>query len=177
MLQPDNIRYINSDRVQNVVNNKKTYYNAAVRNGIMLPPLNDPMITKPFLDEVRTKKVWLPKADECMGYTCVQKPTKLVLSKYLADALKREAQNADPKQATREERDAVLLLATRILENPPDAHFQLTILKKVEPDHFVFAKNYVRPRIKRGKQAAIFQIEDPDGFFEGLPEAPAAKRT
>ena len=87
----NNIRYVNSDRVQNVVNNKKTYYNAGVRNGYTLPPLNDPMVTKDFLDEVRTKKVWLPKADECRGYTCVQKPTKLVLAKYTADALRREA--------------------------------------------------------------------------------------
>ena len=70
----------------------------------------------------------------------------------------------------------MLRLAAHILERPPDAHFQLTILKKVESDHFVFAKNYVRPRIKRGKQAAIYQIEDPDGFFDGLPEAPVAKR-
>ena len=61
-----------------------------------MPPLKDPIITRIFMDAIRTKKIWLPKAEDCCGYTCVTPPSKLVLADYNAKALRKHAQDADP---------------------------------------------------------------------------------
>ena len=51
------------------------------------------------------------------------------------------------------------------------------LLKFVSPKHFVFAKNYVRPKPQRNLADNEYQIEDHDSFFEGLPECAPSKRT
>ena len=50
------------------------------------------------------------------------------------------------------------------------------LLKKVDPNHFVFGKNYVKPIMKKGTNAEIYQIRDDDDFFKDLPDAPEVKR-
>ena len=62
------------------------------------------------------------------------------------------------------------------MSSPPDVHFQLTLLKHIDPNHWVFDRNYVRPKIKRGVNDNVYQIEDNDGFFSNLPEAKEVKR-
>ena len=61
--------------------------------------------------------------------------------------------------------------------SPPERNFQLMLLKFVSPKHFVFAKNYVRPKPQRNLADNEYQIEDHDSFFEGLPEGAPSKRT
>ena len=50
------------------------------------------------------------------------------------------------------------------------------ILKFIQPDHFVFHKSYVRPKVKKNQDDDLYQIPDDEGFFEGLPEAEKVKR-
>ena len=83
-MQQNAPKYIRSDRVKAVVNNKRTYYSAFGRNGILMPPFKDAIITTEFMDGVRAKSIWLPKAEECIGYTCVSPPSKIVLANYNA---------------------------------------------------------------------------------------------
>ena len=71
---------------------------------------------------VRLKTLWLPKAGDCKGYTCVTPPTKAELAQYNAKALRESANNAG-QDIPRWQRDAVHELANRILERPPDKHF------------------------------------------------------
>ena len=61
--------------------------------------------------------------------------------------------------------------------SPPERNFQLMLLKFVSPKHFVFAKNYVRPKPQLNLADNEYQIEDHDSFFEGLPECAPSKRT
>ena len=79
MVEPHH-KFIRSDQVAYKVNNKKSIYNACSRNGYLMPPFNDPITTFEFCDMVRLKTLWLPKAEDCKGYTCVDKPTKFELA-------------------------------------------------------------------------------------------------
>ena len=75
-------------------------------------------------------------------------------------------------QATR---DAIRKLMVAILEKPPNKGFQLTLLKHVCHDHFVFSKGYVKPKPQK-QVDPDWQLDDPHGFFAGLPLAPEVKR-
>ena len=50
------------------------------------------------------------------------------------------------------------------------------ILKFIQPDHFVFHKSYVRPKVKKNQGDDLYQIPDDEGFFDGLPETGKVKR-
>ena len=58
---------VSSSNVAKYVNNKKTLYLACARNGYLLPPERDPIVTFDFLDSVRVGLIWLPKTHECVG--------------------------------------------------------------------------------------------------------------
>ena len=114
---------------------------------------------------VRKRELWMPKAADCCGYSCVTPPTKQVLAEYNCKALNNHANNADPKTVTREQKEAVRELARRIMYVPPDRGFQLMLLKHVDSTHFVFDKNYVRPKIQKKVVESVYQIRDDEGFF------------
>ena len=63
---------VSSSNVVKYVNNKKSLYLACSRNGYLLPPERDPLVTFDFLDSVRVGLIWLPKTDECVG-KCLDK--------------------------------------------------------------------------------------------------------
>ena len=63
---------VSSSNVAKYVNNKKTLYLACARNGYLLPPERDSMVTFDFLDKVRMGLIWLPKTDQCVG-KCLHK--------------------------------------------------------------------------------------------------------
>ena len=43
------------------------------------------------------------------------------------------------------------------------------MLAQFQPDHFIFAKNYVHPRRARAQAQQNIQVPNPDNFFD-LPE-------
>ena len=94
MVEPHH-KFIRSDQVAYKVNNKKSIYNACSRNGYLMPPFNDPITTFEFCDMVRLRTIWLPKAEDCKGYTCVDKPTKFELAQFNSTALHKSANDAD----------------------------------------------------------------------------------
>ena len=62
------------------VNNKQSLYDACVRNDFLLPSYKDSIVTFEFLELVIAKKIWLPKAADCVMYSCVDVPTKVELA-------------------------------------------------------------------------------------------------
>ena len=99
-------QFVRSDKVATVVNNKKSYFEACLRNGLLMPNFKDSIVTIPMMDEIREKTIWLPKAVDCCGYTVVNPPSKLVLAEYNAEALRKRTKDASGRVLTREERDA-----------------------------------------------------------------------
>ena len=92
---------VRSSNVAKYVNNKKTLYLACARNGYLLPPERDPIVTFDFLDSVRVGLIWLPKTHECVGkyldklnellvylaYSCPSPPSKEILAGYISEAI------------------------------------------------------------------------------------------
>ena len=107
------------------------------------------MITFDFLEDVRLGNIWLPKATDCRGYTCVTPPTKAMLAEYNSEALRDMISQPENQKRPRAWKDSVRSLANKLLIHLPDKHFQMMLLKHVCPEHEIFGKNYVRPRIKK----------------------------
>ena len=179
-MNPNERNYIRSDRVALLINNKSSMYDACLRNGFLLPPKKDAMVTFEFLDQVRSQDIWLPKADDCRCYTCVTPPTKLQLADIVSRLLQAKA-NTD-KSIPRWQKEPIRNLATRILNSPPQKEFQLFLIKHLCPDHEIFHKSYVRPvpkkddEEKKDEDLLYFQIEDKNNFFDDLPECKSTKR-
>ena len=53
------------------MNNKSSFYDACVRNDIMVPPFKDSIVTFEFLEKVLEGTIWLPKASECVMFSVV----------------------------------------------------------------------------------------------------------
>ena len=52
----------------------------------------------------------------------------------------------------------------------------MMLLKYVDSSHFVFDKNYVRPKIQKKVVENVYQVRDDYAFFQNLPDAPMVKR-
>ena len=70
-----------SDRIHS----KDFYYDAALRNGYILPHLASPFVTIEYIFAVATGKVWCPTEDTYIKKNCATKPSKeLVLAEVKA---------------------------------------------------------------------------------------------
>lgn len=136
-----------SDKVAKLINNKSSMYDACLRNGYLLPPKRDALVTFDFLDKIRSQEIWCPKAEDCTYYTCVTPPTKLELAGILNKLLQSKA-NTD-KSIPRWQKDPIRNLAARILNSPPQKEFQLLLIKHLAPKHEIFHKSYVKPVNKK----------------------------
>ena len=111
-----------------------------------------------------------------MNYACPSQPDKDTLAQYIYHAISNFLQNCDPTKVTPEKKEAIRLLSEHIMDNPPNAHFQLTLLNHIDPKHEVFQKGYVKPKFVKKKAGRDFMIEDTNGFYEGLPDCASARR-
>ena len=59
----------------------------------------------------------------------------------------------------------MLTTADRFLHHPPCKQYALTILYNLDPDHEIFAKDYVKPKPVRDVYSEDIQIADEDQFF------------
>ena len=150
-------------------------HDAMLRNKYMVPALKNSIVTYEFLEKVKDGMIWLPRSNECFMYSCPSQPNKEVLAQYIYDAINTFLQNADPAAVPREKKDAIRALAEAVQAQPPDKHWQLLVLNHIDPSHMVFQKGYVKPKGQRKKEDE-YQIEDRDGFFEGLPDCKFVKR-
>ena len=61
---------------QTRVRDKRSYYEAFVRNRYYMPPYKDQIITAKFLVLLRKQYYWLPKADQVKHGVIASKPSK-----------------------------------------------------------------------------------------------------
>ena len=66
--------------------------------------------------------------------------------------------------------------ANLILQKKPRVAWLELLLSTVDPEHPVFAKDYMAPRRQSLANAFEVKIPNPDGFFDGLPQHMTAKR-
>lgn len=60
--------------------------------------------------------------------------------------------------------------ALLIKQKPPSVSWLIMILSSLDPNHEVFAKDYVRPKEEK-QQYSSQMVYNPEGFFDGLPVA------
>ena len=49
-------------------------------------------------------------------------------------------------------------------------------MKTLEPDHYIFAKDYIKPKPQREVYKEDILIENVEGFYDGLPACKLNKR-
>ena len=70
--------------VQTRVRDKRSCYEAFVRNRYYMPPYKDQLITAKFLVLLRKKHYWLPMADQVKHGVVASNPSKQVIAEELA---------------------------------------------------------------------------------------------
>ena len=66
-------------------------------------------------------------------------------------------------------RQGFLNTAALIFKSPPSVTWLLLVLSTIEPNHAIFAKDYVKPKVVRQGQAVGVVVPNIDDFFTGLP--------
>lgn len=61
--------------------------------------------------------------------------------------------------------------ARLVLNKPPCVRWLLQVIAALDPDHEVFSRSYVPPKVTRYDeiQIADMQVNDPNGFFTDIP--------
>lgn len=75
------------------------------------------------------------------------------------------------KTLPEEEKAAFLKTALRVQSKPPCVNWMLMVLINVNPAHYLFDKNYVRPRHakKSSQMKAGAMVPNINGFFDNIP--------
>ena len=131
------------------------------------PDAKDKMMTKRFMKGVLQHKFWLPKSDQIkVARVCTFPPIKSILAQLVYDLLVAlPPENAEKDKAMK--RTAIL-----VRRKPPCKRWMLSVIAQMSPNHHIFSKEHTRqearPRANAAVAAADVQIENPDGFFDGL---------
>ena len=147
--------------------NKKGLWEALKRNQFNVPPLKDALCTKKWLLGVKNKVYWCLHASEAGPKKEVASvPSKKVLGEILVQVMRGLPSYGEP-------RDSGIRRTADHIEKKQgaDVHWMILILSTISPEHFIFAKDYVKPLIDRGQEKFVFDCNVPndDGFFTGLP--------
>lgn len=149
----------------NLVKDKKSLYEAFIRNRYFMPKIKEAIITGEFLVQLRDGKFFIPKADDVKVGCCVDPPSKAIVANELHTAM----------YAVPHEHGAnftVILRATAdlIKAKPPNRDWLLTMLHTFKPDHAYFHKAYVKRALGAAAAAAdADELINNDGFFDDLP--------
>ncbi len=142
-----------------LVDNKKTLYEAMQRNGWILPSIKSNCCTVEWMLGVREKEFWCPHVDNYVMRICARPPKKTQLLQILSDCIVKRGKAID-------------LGFTG--GNPPEIPFILKLISTIDPDCEIFKKDYMPPReIKAVEQV----IDNNDGFYSGLPQIDAKKKS
>ena len=75
------------DQARSLVPDKKAFYEALIRNQVVLPPLSDSIVTTAFLLGVYESRLWCPKSDIIKHRLCCDPPGKKDLAELLYDQM------------------------------------------------------------------------------------------
>ena len=160
---------INRSQAQEAVRDNKSCYRALQLNQFVTPDAKDKLMTKKFMKGVLQHKYWLPRAQEIVhARVCTIPPIKAILAQIVYDLLV-----AHPSQGPEADR-AMRRTAILVRKKPPCKRWMLTVVAQLDPGHRIFTKEHTRqearPRANAAVAAADVQIENPDGFFDGLAQ-------
>ena len=140
---------------------KKTLYQGCIRNQYLLSPFKDAINTVRYLQGVQSKRYWALTSKEIRAVKfCADPPVRKEIAQILYNVMMNYRKLGEPADS------GMKRTAKYIRRKPPQAQWMLLILGSLEPDHFLFAKDYVNPR---RPLAAQEQCDSHDGFYEGLP--------
>jgi hypothetical protein len=141
-----------------IVNSKKSYYEACIRNGFFLPSFKSSLITMEYLIAVREKRILCPMHAEIRLRPCPVPPLKELI---LGEILKCEQIMGFNIGLSKPE-DAWLV----------DSEWLVALLSTMNPDHRFFRKDY-KPSPEESRQRTNpledACISNADNFFTDLP--------
>ena len=148
-----------------LVPHKRDFYDAMRRNHYVMPAYNQRLVTVEWMLGVIRGTQWCLSSGEitCL-HECVKPPSRRKVAEILANVMKQVNAHASVIAGLRATADL-------ILEHPPDVEWMIKCLAQMDPNHEVFAKNYVPPKQSRDIEATIevANLDDLQGFFANLP--------
>ena len=127
----------------------RSMYDACLRNQYLMPPFKDTIVTRNFMLGVKDKFYWCLRSNEVTTLkVCADPPRRIELALMVFDVIMHLNPMPEPFD-TGIKRTALL-----IKQKPPSVNWMIMILSSLNPDHAIFAKNYVRPKEQRQKFAA-----------------------
>ena len=137
-------------------------YSCLVRNGYLMPPRKDAMLTQKFLKGVQSKKFWILHSDHVLAVKqCADPPSRKVLAKIVSSIMKTYPGLEEPMLS------GMRRTAKHIKKRPPSPQWLLLVLATLDQDHDLFHKGYVAPKKPKAFEEVL--IANPDNFFDGLP--------
>ena len=147
------------------------YYIACERNGWLLPSMTSAIVTRTYLDAIRSGHYYCPHLTyNIKQLRCPNPPPKLELLKIWKRAVREKVVSEPGKEAMW---NAMLATITLIEEEGklPNNDWLITVLAHIEgKDCEIFQRDYkyVKPVSANQKPDIIF--DNDDGFFDDLPD-------
>ena len=157
---------ISVEQAQAVVPDKKAFYSAMLRNQVVMPPYTDAIVTREFMQGVVDGRYWcLRSADITTFRVCAEPPNKKDLGEMLYFLMCSVQPNEESVQLS------FRSTAELVRKNPPTISWQILVICTIDPNHEIFGKNYLRPRVISVKRPSVHMVPNTNGFFNGLPVA------
>jgi hypothetical protein len=157
-----------------VVADKSDYYDACVRNSYRMPAKKQPIVTTEFLNDVQSKRVWVPKLHEMKLCACPKPPPAKVIRQELLKCIEFNLHKLQQPIY-----DQFVVLHHHLRTHQADATWMLDLLATcTQGNHPYFAKDYEYVRPKRNQMSIDqVQISNQDNFFDGLPPSKSKRKT
>ena len=140
---------------------KKTLYQSCIRNQYLLSPFKDSINTVRFLQGVQSKRYWAMKSEDVLTVKfCADPPKKKELAKILHGVMSNFRKLGEPMDS------GMRRTAKHIRKKPPQFSWMMLMLSNLEPDHEIFAKDYVNPKKTVAAEELVNSFDD---FYSGLP--------
>lgn len=143
---------------------RDSLYECFLRNQLWVPTKADPLMNLQFMKGIVDGTYWMPFCSEIKFRHCAEPPPRQELVIILLEVL-RANENYEVKFRTMYDRTCA-----EIAKRPPSVFWQLTLIATSNENHYLFAKDYQRPRIKKAERKPPSSIvPNNNGFFDGLP--------
>ena len=154
-----NEEMISLELAQSKVPDRYSFHLGLLRNQVVMPPLKDAINNADFMQGIIEGRYWHLRSHEIQYRVCADMPSK----KELADILYRVMQEDEKGNIP-----AFRATAELVKAKPPSPEWLVLMIGSLKPDHAIFDKGYVKPKVfKAGAASAI--VQNFGGFFNGLP--------
>jgi len=151
------------------VRDHRTFYEALVSNGFILPTRSSNIVTLEFMFDLLHDCMWCPKRGDVIDATIVSRPPpRRLLVKNIKDGIEDLCTNhfaeSDPKI------DKLMSLLNKLEKRDADHKWLVQVLYCVNKDDPIFFKSYAYRKPKKSTDInTIPIISNHMGFFDNLP--------